>query len=227
MRALVLANGTPEDLKAWNDVLDQVQLIVAADGGARYARCLGIIPQFVIGDADSLDEETANWLAQSGSRLIRHPPAKDETDLELALLFAAQSGASEIVVVGAWGGRPDQAIANLQLLAHPALAGCDVRLLGSDFEAFLVQAGEEGVLRGAPGDTVSLIPFAGDVHGVRTVGLQWTLQEGDLRFGVGRGISNVLTAEEARVAVREGLLLVVHLLTQQARYGGDYGLCAP
>ncbi|MGC8873324.1 MAG: thiamine diphosphokinase [Chloroflexia bacterium] len=212
MRALILCNGMAEELGRWKHELDEVDLIVAADGGARYARLLGLVPHFVVGDADSLDAETAHWLAQSGAKVIRYPSAKDETDLELALVFAAQSGASEILVAGAWGGRPDQAIANLQLLAHPALSGRRVRVLGADFEAFLVRGGEERALQGAPGETVSLLPFAGDVDGVRTSGLKWSLSGGTLRFGIGRGISNVLIGTEARISVADGLLLVVHLL---------------
>lgn len=220
MRALVLCNGVPERLDLWRGEIEGADLIVAADGGAKYARLLGLTPHVVVGDADSLDPETAAWLAQRGARMIRHPRAKDETDLELALLFAAQCGASEILVAGAWGGRLDQAVANLQLLAHPELSGRLVRMVGGTYEAFLVRGGEERRIQGNPGDTVSLLPFAGDVHGVRTSGLEWALAGATLRFGVGRGISNVLAAAEARVSAREGLLLVVHLVGQTAHPGG-------
>lgn len=221
MRALVLCNGVPEELDPWWDEIERVDLIVAANGGAKYARFLGLTPHVVVGDIDSLDPETAQWLAQHGARVIRHPRAKDETDLELALVFAAQSDASEILVAGAWGGRPDQALANVQLLAHPALSGRLVRLVGRTYEAFLVHGGEERRISGRRGDTVSLLPFAGDAHGVYTSGLEWALAGATLRFGVGRGISNVLTDAEARISVSDGLLLVVHLVGQSACSGGQ------
>lgn len=212
MNALIIANGETENLTAWRAEIAQAGLVVAADGGARNARALGLAPHVLVGDADSLDEATAGWLAQQGARIVRHPAEKDETDLELALLYAVDAGAAEIAIVGAWGGRPDQAIANLLLLAHPRLAGRRVRLLGAGYELQLLRGGQELSLAAAPGDTVSLLPLGGDAHGVRTAGLRWELAGDTLRLGPARGVSNRAAAAVVRVRLEEGMLLVVHLL---------------
>ena len=132
------------------------------------------------------------------------------TDLELALLYAVESGAEEILVLGALGGRPDHTIANLHLLAHPALAGRQVRMLGANYQLFLLRGGEEGTVNGQAGDTLSLLPLAGDAHGIHTAGLRWALAGDTLRFGPARGVSNEMTASTARVRLEQGLLLVVH-----------------
>jgi len=216
VKAIIVANGTVEDVTAWREDLAQASLVVAADGGARHARVLGLVPHVLVGDADSLDAETGRWLADQGTRIVRHPAAKDETDLELALLYAVEAGADEIVLLGAWGGRPDQALANMHLLAHPRLAGRRVRLLGADYEALVVHAGEVSTIAAAVGDTISLLPLAGDARGVRTAGLRWALAGDTLRFGPARGISNEATAAEVSVRLEEGLLLVVHLLADVA-----------
>jgi thiamine pyrophosphokinase len=65
-------------------------------------------------------------------------------------------------------------------------------------------------LHGAPGDLVSLIPIGGDARGVTTEGLQYPLSDEPLLFGPARGLSNVLVGTEARVRVREGLVIIVH-----------------
>jgi thiamine pyrophosphokinase len=212
MIALIVVNGPGEGFGPWENQVRQARLVVAADGGARRARALGLVPHALVGDADSLDEETARWLEEQGAARVQHPRAKDETDLELALLHAVEAGADEILVLGAWGGRPDQSIANLQLLAHPRLAGRVVRLLGSTYQMFLLHGGEGRTITGRVGDTVSLLPLNGDARGICTAGLRWKLDGETLSFGPARGISNEMTAPLARVSVEEGLLLVVHLV---------------
>ncbi len=212
MIALIIANGMLEEYGAWEKEIRRAGLVVAADGGARHARALGLAPQVVVGDGDSLDTETVRWLKEHDIALLQHPRAKDETDLELALLYATAAGATEMLILAAWGGRPDQALANLQLLADERLAGRRVRLLGTDYEALVLRGGETLTLAAGVGDTVSLLPLGGEARGVRTAGLRWSLRGETLRFGPARGVSNVAVAPTVEVRLEEGRLLVVHLV---------------
>jgi thiamine pyrophosphokinase len=207
MRAVIFANGTFPDPTAHSQLLRDDDLVVAADGGAAHARAAGVTPHVVIGDLDSLEPGLQAQLEAAGSRFLRHPAAKDESDLELALLYAARQGVAEILVLGALGGRLDQTVANLLLMTHPALAGVTVRIVEGGQTAFLIR--DRALIRGHPGDTVSLIPVGGDARGVTAEGLQWPLRDETLRFGPTRGISNVLLGRQARVHVREGILLCV------------------
>jgi thiamine pyrophosphokinase len=217
MRAIIFANGEFPDPQSARKLLRPGDLIVAADGGTRHALAAGVTPNVVIGDLDSLAPETRARLETAGTRIVRFSPRKDETDLELALLHAAQEGATEIVILAALGGRLDQTIANVLLLALPELTGIDTRIIEGAQEAFLIQG--EAVIQGRPGDTVSLIPLGGDAEGVTAEGLEWSLGEDTLRFGPARGVSNVLTAEQARVRVWRGSLLciVTHASSKFAR----------
>ncbi len=212
MKALILTNGILEVTALWQEEIRQADLILAADGGAGHARSLGLVPDAVVGDGDSLDAATREWLGRQGIALKAYPRDKDETDLELALLYAVEAGAGEIAVLGAWGGRPDQSLANLHLLAHPSLAGRRVRLLGADYELFLLRAGEQAAISGAAGDVVSLLPLSEAAHGIHTTGLRWALDGDDLYFGPARGVSNEMTTNRAHIYLEEGLLAVVHLL---------------
>ena len=182
--------------------------VIAADGGARAAAALGCAVHTVIGDMDSLTPDEIAALRAQGTEVIRHPEEKDETDLELALQLAA-ADATWIRIIGALGGRLDQLIANIYLLALPELAGCDVRLVDNRQEAWLMFPGE-CVIDGAAGDTLSLIPINGAAQGVQTTNLYYPLNDETLAFGPARGVSNVFDAAQVRVALREGLLLVVH-----------------
>ena len=207
MRAIIFANGEFRDPQRAGGLIRPDDLVIGADGGARHALSAGVTPQVVIGDFDSLSPEEEADLSKAGSRLLRFSPRKDETDLELALRHAAREGATEIVILAALGGRVDQTIANVLLLALPELEGLDVRIVEGAQEVFLIHG--ESLIKGQPGDTVSLIPLGGDATGVTAQGLEWPLHDDTLRFGPARGMSNVLTSEQARVHVRQGLLLCV------------------
>ena len=218
MRAVIFANGEFPNPQNARDLLCSDDFIIAADGGTHHALAVGAIPHVVIGDLDSLSPDEQARVEAAGAQVIRFSPRKDETDLELALLHAVREGATEIVILAALGGRLDQTIANLLLLALPELSGLDVHIVEGQQTVFLIH--DEALIEGRPGDTVSLIPLGGDAVGVTTEGLEWPLHEDTLRFGPARGVSNVLTAERARVRVRRGSLLcvVTHASTQM---GGE------
>lgn len=210
-RMIVLANGNIENpaverarLAAWDGVH-----VVAADGGAKYAGALGLSVGVVVGDMDSLDPALRTALEAQGTQIRPSPADKDETDLELALLYAADQGAEHIAVLGALGGRLDMALANVLVLAHPRLTSLRVELWAGRQTAWLIRS-PGGELPGKVGDTLSLIPLNGDAQGVTTTGLAYALRGETLAFGPARGVSNVIDAPQARVDLREGLLLAVH-----------------
>ena len=209
MGVLIFANGEMVDVAWTRPFLSQSSHIIAADGGTRHLFRLGVPPDVVIGDMDSLTEEVSSWLAEAGSDMIRYDPVKDETDLELALLYA-QKFDEEILLFGALGGRLDQMLANILLLAHPALVDCSITLVERYERAWLITSQTE--FSGQEGDTVSLIPLDGDVVVKQTIGLRWPLIDSVLSFGLARGVSNVMTAVSASVEVASGKLLCIHTL---------------
>ena len=210
-QALIFANGRLAGgplLRQTRAAMPQA-LVIAADGGARLARSCGLVVDVVIGDMDSIDAQTLEQIQEAGAQLLRHPPDKDETDLELALKWAADQGICCLRVFGALGGRLDQTLANVSLLALPQLRDCDVQLLDGKQRAWLLRPGAHELV-GAAGDTVSLLPLHGPARGIASDGLRWELRNETLQPGPARGISNVLTGPRASLRFNAGLLLVVH-----------------
>ncbi|MCD6302369.1 MAG: thiamine diphosphokinase [Anaerolineae bacterium] len=206
--ACVLANGDYRHDERLLDIVQRGDLLIAADGGANWLARHGLVPDVLVGDMDSVSREVRRSVEQRGGRLVTAQREKDETDLELALLEAVALGSETITILGVFGGRVDHAIANICLLAMPALRGKDVRLYDGMTFVWLMDGVTE--IRGQPGDLVSLIPFGQDVHGVRTLGLRYALHGETLLFGAARGVSNVLTECVATVEVGLGRLLVTH-----------------
>lgn len=209
MKTVIFANGVLSEVnmiksrvKAWS-----ADRVICADGAIRNAARLGLAPDVIIGDMDSLGQIDKRHFPRA--RFIRYQPEKDESDLELALLLAAEEGASEMVIIGAMGGRIDMTLANIFLLTHPVLNEIHVELWEGHQTAWLIRS-PGGPAMGATDDTLSLLPLGGDARGVTTEGLRYPLRDETLAHGPARGVSNVIETEDARITIQSGQLLAVH-----------------
>jgi thiamine pyrophosphokinase len=213
-RIVIFANGELPDLDAARALLQSSDYLVAADGGANHLLKMGILPEIVIGDLDSIEDDTLFELTTAEVDIKQFSEDKDETDIELALRYAVELQPSAILIVGALGGRLDQTLANLSILTDPTLPQIDIRLDDGVEEAFFCRAsvskGGQGEVHGRSGDTVSLIPWQGPVEGVATERLQWPLYGETIFPSKSRGISNVMLEDTASVRIQTGLLLIVH-----------------
>lgn len=207
-RVVIFSNGQLSDLEAARALLQEGDYLIAADGGARHSLALGMLPDMLVGDLDSVDENTLFKLTSARVKIEQYPKEKDETDLELALSHALRLHPASILIMGALGGRLDQTLANLSLLTDERLASIDVRLDDGVEEAFFCR--EQAEIWGRGGDTVSLLPWGCPVEGVMTGGLRWSLQGETLNPDRSRGVSNLMLGEAASVVIRSGLLLLVH-----------------
>jgi thiamine pyrophosphokinase len=198
---------------AWPGWDDGASLVVGADGGALKALAAGLRPDLVVGDADSLGPGGLAAVRAEGIPVELVEATKDESDLELALMAALARGAARLAILGALGGaRFDHALANVWLLAHPALDGRPAVLLDGTTRVRLLAASARPAaadLAGRRGDLVSLFPVGADALGVTTDGLAYPLRDESLRFGPARGLSNVRSGPLARVSLRSGRLLIV------------------
>jgi len=213
--ALILADGdapSPAALdRAWPGWDEGIDLVIAADGGARHAAVLGRTIDLWVGDGDSLGANGIEALRAAGVPIELAPVDKDESDTELAIVAAATADAGRVTILGALGGtRADHGLANVWLLAHPALGGRAVCLLDDRARIRLLPAGRHD-LGGRIGDLVSLLPFAGEADGLTTRGLRYPLHDEPLRTGSSRGLSNVREAIDAGIDVRTGMVLVVEI----------------
>ncbi len=217
----ILAGGPVPDLAFLKERIDSLHpaAILCADGGARHARKLGLVPEAIVGDMDSLDDETARFFSGQGCRLLRHPPEKDETDTELALAEALGMNPDAVWIFGALGRRLDHTLANLSLLASEAAEGVDVRLVDPFCEAFVVRGTK--TIEGEPGQTVSVFPLGAATEGITLEGFEYPLNGAMMKPGKPYGVSNRLIADRGVIRVGKGALLVVHYFKAGVFPAGD------
>ena len=181
--------------------------VVCADGGARHLRPLGLIPDAIIGDMDSLGPDEEKYFEERGSRIIRYPEEKDETDTQLALEYALTMNPEEVWIFGALGGRIDHTLANISLLVLSAKKGVRTKLIDEWCEVFLVTG--PSVIEGEAGQTVSLLPLSSRVTGITLEGFAYPLKDGTMEVGIPYGVSNRLLEDRGVISVASGYLLVV------------------
>ena len=203
-RIIIFANGDLPDPDKTHALLRESDFIIAADGGTRHALALGLTPNIIIGDLDSLNVERLTFNAE----IIQSPADKNETDLELAIQHALTLNPEQIIIAAALGGRLDQTLANIALVSNVQRSTSNVRLDDGIEEVFFCH--EQTQIKGASGDIVSLIPWQGEVTGIVTTGLKWPLQNEILYPQKTRGISNEMTGDTATIQINSGLLLIVH-----------------
>lgn len=206
---LLLAGGTepgPELLSALP--ADGVRCI-AADSGLDHARALGLRPELVVGDLDSVSPGGLAWAGAEGIPIERHPVDKAQTDLELALVRAVALAPDRVLVAGIGGGRLDHFLANIGVLASPRWAAVALDGWIDGARIAVVHPGRRRVLEGAPGDLLSLLPINGEAVGVTVTGVVWPLSGDTLAASSSRGVSNVFTQVTAVVEVQAGTLLAV------------------
>ena len=175
--------------------------VIAADGGLEHTNKLGITPNEVLGDFDSLG------FAPEGANVF--PVEKDDTDAMLAVRRGLELGYKDFVLYGSLDGpRLDHTVSNFQTLQFLADRGATGYLAGL---TTLVTVVKDGAIRFPAGTkgTVSVFCMGADAEGVTLEGLYYPLKNGTLTPGFPLGVSNHFTQQESRISVENGSILVI------------------
>ena len=180
----------------------QGDMVIAADGGYTPLAALGITPHLLVGDFDSLARRPA------GVPTRTFPPAKDDTDMGLAITEGYTRGYRSFALYGAGGGRMDHFVANLQLLGGLSSRGAAARMVCADCDVFAITDGTLALPPRAAGTVVSVFCHGAYARGVTLTGLRYPLDKALLTCDHPLGVSNEYVDAHPTVAVARGTLLV-------------------
>jgi thiamine pyrophosphokinase len=204
--ALIIANSILPAAPVLDECRAHAEAILCADGGANRAREHGLVPDFIVGDLDSILPETR--AAFPNARYV-HRPSQYATDLEKTLQFAVEQGFNRVLLVGISGLRFDHQICNLNI-AEKFCAQIEIEM-HDDFGvgSFLSAQQAEATMRfeAFVGQQVSLFAFR-RAEGIFTEGLKYPLQDEALEWSVRDGLSNEVILSPVTIRVRQGVLLV-------------------
>jgi thiamine pyrophosphokinase len=179
--------------------------VIAADSGMAHARALGLTPELWVGDFDS----AGTALEEAYADVPRHvfPPAKDSTDGEIAITEALKRGATDLVLVGGFGGQFDHVLAHALMLMELVKRGVNAVLTSGHEEAHaLIQL--LLFVDIASGTRLSLIPLTA-IKGLTITGVRWPLKEHAVARGSTLTLSNECLGGRAALGLESGEALVV------------------
>lgn len=207
------------------------KLIIAADGGIVHLEGLGIVPDVIVGDFDSVDslDRLSRYLSEeeltrvknnecvslvstfSGKEIeiIRRPVMKDDTDMRLAYKTGDSRGCTDFVILGGAGGREDHTFANYCLLLEGKNDKNNIVFVGNNTKTFIVK-NEKKCIFGSEGATVSVFAFGSLAEGVSIKGLKYEAENITLEPHSALGVSNsFLASGKGEISVENGALLVI------------------
>lgn len=189
------------DFDALVEPIGAEDYVIAADGGLRHTQALGLVPDAIMGDFDSLE-----YVPQGGTVF---PVEKDDTDSMLAARKGLELGYRDFVIYGAMDGpRLDHTVANFQLLQYLADNGASNLLVGKDFLATVIRDERLYFPPEAKGG-LSVFCLGADAIGVNIEGLYYKLKDGKMTSGLPLGVSNHFDGKEACIRVEYGCLLIL------------------
>lgn len=177
-------------------------LIACADGGLRHARKLGLSPDFMISDCDSIDE-------LEGKEVIRLQPEKDDTDTQSCLREVVRRGCTEATLVCATGGRIDHTLANLFLMEEAHEMGCRLRIMDHYNTIVLHEGGRQEFKMPLDYTYFSVVPLDAELHGVTIENAKYPLRDATVKRAGMITISNEAQDDTFAVSIREGRALII------------------
>ncbi|MCB6343985.1 thiamine diphosphokinase [Enterocloster lavalensis] len=210
-RCLIITGGTI-DLDFAGSFLENERFdkVIAVDAGLERAAALGLVPDLIVGDFDTVKPEILEQYRRMEHIVWDvHQPEKDETDTELALQKAQAIGSGEIAVLGATGGRIDHMLGNIHLLFPCLQKGIHAWLADPQNRIYLIDGEHEFKRSALWGKYISFLPLTEQVNGITLEGFKYPLFEKDIEIGTSLCISNELTGETGRITFTDGVLICV------------------
>ncbi|MCI8268402.1 MAG: thiamine diphosphokinase [Lachnospiraceae bacterium] len=214
MKKCLIVTGGKLDLAFARSFLqkESFQKIIAVDGGLEAVEALGLIPDYVVGDFDTVNPAVLERFRKIPYIVWeKHRPEKNETDTELACNRGMTLACDRIVFLGATGGRLDHMLGNIHVLYACLQRGVEAWLIDSQNKLYLLDQGKRFYQEELWGKYVSFLPYTEKVEGITLRGFRYPLNEKNIRKGEEAGlcISNELAEKEATIELAEGILICV------------------
>jgi len=185
-------------------ILQQADLVIAADGGANSCVRLGRVPDFLIGDLDSVKPKILDKLKRNKQTEIIFDPDQNKTDLELAIKILNKMKPKEVIILGVLGNRFDHTLANMITL-DKINKKIKFKIIAPDHEIYFVT--DKIIITGKPKEIISVVPLT-KVTGLTYKGLKWGLENAEFDWGW-IGVRNQLVGEKAKITLTSGKILII------------------
>lgn len=203
-KCLIIANGKSPTKKVVDYFVNKgFSAIICADGGANSAKKIGIIPNFIIGDLDSISLSTLNYFKNKST--IIQIKRQNDTDVEKCLKFAIKKGFKEAILLGVTGDRLDHTICNLGIVIKFFNR---IKILLAAESSFLTPINKMTTFKSKIGETISIYGFDKKTK-ITSSGLKYKLHNTMLPFGIKESTSNVTVSNIVELNVKGGIVFII------------------
>ena len=203
-KCIIIANGKSPSKKVVNHFIAKgFDKIICADGGANSAKKIGILPNFIIGDLDSISLSTLKYFKDKST--IIQIKRQNDTDVEKCLKFAIKKGFKEAILLGVTGDRLDHTICNLGIVIKFFNR---IKIYLTAESSFLTPINIDTIIKSKIGETISIYAFYKNTR-ITSIGLKYQLNKAALPFGVRESTSNVSISDKVKLKVSGGIIFVI------------------
>lgn len=207
MNALLVSSGDINNYKALKNLASTHDFIICADGGIRHLIQIGIDPDIIIGDLDSIDKNSMDYIRDKKLDVIKYPVQKDETDTELAIIYLIDKGYEDITLVGVTGSRIDHTLSNIFLLKNLSHKNIKAKIIDDNNIIYFVDSDLK--LKRDDKYYVSVIPIIKEGVVVSLKGFLYPLVESRIQFGSSLGVSNRITSDYGEIIIHSGEAMII------------------
>lgn len=206
MAALIIGNG--EDITRHCIDNINIEYVICADGGLKKTEKLNLRPNLILGDFDSVDSSVLEHYKNLNIEIVKFPPEKDYTDMELAVENAVKKGFKDVVLIGATGSRLDHTLANIQLLEKYHSLGINIEIIDNNNYISIISDNTDIYIKYKKEHFVSLVPVTEKLEGLTLSGFKYPLDNVKVQRGTALLISNEIIQDEGRIILNKGTALV-------------------
>ena len=206
MKGLIVSNGYISDYERLKDMVKECDFLICADGGTNHVININCRPNLIIGDLDSIYEETLKIIKDENIEILKFPPNKGKTDTELALEYLIEKNFDDITLMGVTGNRQDHTQGNIYLLNRLLDKGINGKIVDDNNIIYLVKDYLE--IQDTKNTFVSIIPITEKGIIITLKGFLYPLQEEKIEFSSTLGISNKIIEDIAKIKIHKGKALV-------------------
>lgn len=205
MAALIIGSGNDVDKSLLEDIV--IEYVICADGGLEKANDLGVVPNIILGDFDSVNSSVLSNYKSLNIETVAYPSEKDYTDMELAINHAVEKGFKEIVLIGASGTRLDHTVANMLFIERFYKRNINIKII--DNNNIIQMVTDNMAIPYRENYYVSIIPFSDNIEGLTLKGFKYPLNNVKVERGSTLCISNEISENIGVIQLKKGSAFVI------------------
>lgn len=188
---------------------NKLETIIAADKGLEALNKINVMPNYIIGDFDSVNKTTLNQYENKNIEITYLKPEKDFTDTHMAIKLAIEKRAKHITIIGATGTRMDHTLANIHALNEALQNNVPIEIINENNRIMLINK-KAKLIKNTNYKYVSIIPLTTKITGVTLKGFKYNIENATINLGESIGVSNEQIEQEALIEIKEGIAILIY-----------------